>query len=323
MKGIYKITNIVNNKYYIGSSKDIEGRFKNHKSHLKRNKHRNGKLQSSYNKHGLDSFIFEILEILDDSVTKEDLLRVEQTYLDKLLKKQVYNLNFTSNSGGAEVLKIPCYLLDLYGNILNKFDSISECYKDYLKINTNYSYVNKGMIHLKKYRVVTPDFYENNKDIIFSWRSVAKIIPEVKEIKPIPKIYCDYDNEILEFNSMEEAAKKLELTRERIRQILKCDGCGNKYYIRYDKNDVLEEKLCATINNKNYKFDSLTEMSNMTGIFISEIRAFLAGKIKNNFYNIRFLNDSDIISTEKLSSFNNKGINKKPKNLFPSWGEHL
>ena len=65
ISGIYKITNLVNKKTYIGSAKSILNRFSVHKRTLRRNKHFNKHLQSSYNKYGIDNFSFEILEIID------------------------------------------------------------------------------------------------------------------------------------------------------------------------------------------------------------------------------------------------------------------
>lgn len=62
MVGIYKITNIVNRKAYIGKSKDIEFRIITHFSKLRNNKHYNAYLQRSFNKYGEDSFQVEILE---------------------------------------------------------------------------------------------------------------------------------------------------------------------------------------------------------------------------------------------------------------------
>jgi len=295
MKGIYKITNILNGKYYVGSSKDVQGRLKSHKSMLKTNKHRNSKLQNAYNKYGADSFTFSMVEKVDKELKKLELLAVEQIYLDIAVKEEVYNLNFTANSGGAEVLKIPCYLLDLDGNILSGFDSISECYKNYLNMSNCSSRINSGMIHLKKYRVVTYDFYENNKELIFSWKNFSKVPPKIIKEKVIPKIYCDFDNEILEFNSIREAAEKIGITSERVRQILHYNR-ANKYHIRYDKNDILKEKICITINNKHFKFDKISDVGFHTGIPICEIRGFLEGMCKNNSYNIRFLNDEIIES---------------------------
>ena len=50
--GIYKITNKQNEKFYIGSSTNIEMRWCAHKSCLRRNVHSNQHLQNAWNKYG-------------------------------------------------------------------------------------------------------------------------------------------------------------------------------------------------------------------------------------------------------------------------------
>lgn len=58
--GIYKITNLVNNKVYIGQSINIEKRWANEKSNSKR---KNGKkLSEAFTQYGIENFSFEILE---------------------------------------------------------------------------------------------------------------------------------------------------------------------------------------------------------------------------------------------------------------------
>lgn len=79
--GIYKITNIVNGKFYIGSTIKIVRRKLAHFNTLKRGVHKNPKLQSSFNKHGQDNFIFEVIEYVQDV---NNLLVIEQHYLDTL-----------------------------------------------------------------------------------------------------------------------------------------------------------------------------------------------------------------------------------------------
>lgn len=91
--GIYKIINIKNNKFYIGSSKNLEKRWKIHLSNLKRNKHVNCILQRAWNKYGEDSFIFQIVE--DCSVEK--LFEREQYYIDELKPK--YNIGLNAFGG--------------------------------------------------------------------------------------------------------------------------------------------------------------------------------------------------------------------------------
>ena len=60
--GIYCIENKINNKKYIGSSVDIEDRFRHHKSSLRNNRHFNKHLQASWDKYGEDNFEFYIIE---------------------------------------------------------------------------------------------------------------------------------------------------------------------------------------------------------------------------------------------------------------------
>lgn len=78
--GVYKITCLENNMFYIGSSKHIEKRWKEHKKDLNLNHHANMFLQEDWNKYGEISFKFEILE----ETSEEERYNVEQKYLDEL-----------------------------------------------------------------------------------------------------------------------------------------------------------------------------------------------------------------------------------------------
>jgi len=79
--GIYKITNTVNQKIYVGSSVNIAKRFNAHKNSLIKNIHHSKTMQRSWNKYGKDSFIFNVIEFVE---IKENLLIREQHYLDTL-----------------------------------------------------------------------------------------------------------------------------------------------------------------------------------------------------------------------------------------------
>lgn len=78
MTGIYKITNILNNKVYIGQAMDIQNRIREHKELLNRNCHPNNHLQHSWNLYGDEKFIFSAIEKCD----KEILTEREQFWID-------------------------------------------------------------------------------------------------------------------------------------------------------------------------------------------------------------------------------------------------
>ena len=60
--GIYQIRNIKNNKVYVGQTINFRDRFNQHKSSLLGDKHYNKYLQRSFNKYGIENFVFEVLE---------------------------------------------------------------------------------------------------------------------------------------------------------------------------------------------------------------------------------------------------------------------
>jgi group I intron endonuclease len=80
-QGIYKIINTTSNKFYIGSSKQLNKRIIDHFSRLRNNIHKNKFLQRAFNKYGESSFKIEILEEFV-GLTPEELLAKEQHHLD-------------------------------------------------------------------------------------------------------------------------------------------------------------------------------------------------------------------------------------------------
>lgn len=92
--GIYKITNIENNKSYVGSSLDIIDRWYQHKASLLHKRHHSIKLQRAFNKYGENKFRYDIIE----ECNIDSLITREQHYID-LFDSYKNGYNSTPNAG--------------------------------------------------------------------------------------------------------------------------------------------------------------------------------------------------------------------------------
>lgn len=78
--GIYKITSLINDKFYIGSAMCFAKRKGLHLFHLRKNKHSNAKLQRHFNKYGESDLVFELIKLCDP----DHLIKCEQYFIDYL-----------------------------------------------------------------------------------------------------------------------------------------------------------------------------------------------------------------------------------------------
>ncbi len=104
MIGIYSINNIIDNKYYIGETKNLIKRLDEHLRMLKNNKHPNDHLQNAFNLYGKQSFSFEILE-----ECPIEYLKSQENYWCNMLnthnRKYGYNIQSTSPVGKTNMSK--------------------------------------------------------------------------------------------------------------------------------------------------------------------------------------------------------------------------
>lgn len=97
MIGIYLIKNLVNGKIYIGKSKDINRRIKEHKrrSNSKMDKFKNHRLYNAISKYGIESFNFEVLEECEEKL----LDKKEREYI-KRFKSFDKRVGYNNTEGG-------------------------------------------------------------------------------------------------------------------------------------------------------------------------------------------------------------------------------
>lgn len=91
--GIYKITNQINGKCYIGQSIDIEKRWKQHKLQSSWRKQKEKILYKAFTKYGLNNFIFEIIE----ECQRKDLDKREIYWIKKF---DSYKNGYNMTKGG-------------------------------------------------------------------------------------------------------------------------------------------------------------------------------------------------------------------------------
>lgn len=131
MTGVYEILNSKNKKVYIGSSKDIERRIKDHKYKLKNGIHHNYKLQNDWNKYGEDVFSWSVLKECDLS----DLFKYEKEYIDnKDSIKNGYNI--------APILNVNNSYRQYYPRIFLKEDLVKKIIVVLLYYGDGYEYDN-------------------------------------------------------------------------------------------------------------------------------------------------------------------------------------
>lgn len=88
---IYRITNKINNKVYIGQTINYGKRSKEHFSTLRKNVHRNEYLQRAFNKYGENAFQIDIIKLCPHEKLDELEIYYMREY-DSLNKKVGYNM---------------------------------------------------------------------------------------------------------------------------------------------------------------------------------------------------------------------------------------
>lgn len=86
--GIYKIENVNNGRFYVGSAVVIRNRLNYHRRRLTNGNHPNRLLQNAWNKHGSHSFVFTPILLC----STDHLLMYEQLVIDRF-GKALYNLS--------------------------------------------------------------------------------------------------------------------------------------------------------------------------------------------------------------------------------------
>lgn len=103
LSGIYKFTNKLKNKVYIGQAVNLRSRVRDHLKDYKKDK-KNSHLYNSIKKHGIENFQLEIL--IEGKFTKNELDQMEIRFIELFKSNNsIFGYNLTAGGGGTSGLK--------------------------------------------------------------------------------------------------------------------------------------------------------------------------------------------------------------------------
>ena len=233
---IYIIRNSINDKFYIGSTKNYHVRKLKHFNELRKNKHHSIHLQRAFNKYSEKHFEFIIIE------TCYNYLKREQYLFDNVIDfKNTYNVSKMATGGdliynhpnkaniikkATENLKKALRPKPRFGNENSNWKGGKTFCKCGTRINSN----TKTCIKCQDKTGKNNSFYgKNHSEKFKSERSVAmKGVYKGKQEKPVL-----IDN--VEYKSVSYAAKQLKVCAATIIHRIKSKNVKFKYYFYKEK----------------------------------------------------------------------------------------
>lgn len=227
---IYKVTDTINGKLYIGCTNDFERRKT---AHLQLRKTEKCLFHDMINKHGKDSFLWEIIEIVN---SQEKAYEREQYYIKEL--NTVFPNGYNMTIGGRShslVNSKPIVCLTLDGQYVKRYLSGAQAvYED--------GYVLACIHDCCKGKI------RRHKDKIFMYEEEylangARIYEKPEPGRMTTVIQCDMQgNFIAKFKSVNEAAKKTGTCRTTLSGCLIGDyKSANGFIFVYENNYPIKD----------------------------------------------------------------------------------
>jgi len=254
-QGVYAIYCLENKKVYVGSCINLHARLIRHKSYLKNKRHHAVKLQRSYDKHGIDSFVVYLIEELKE----RSQITIEESKWIKKLNSFKEGLNSTEKTINLKPFKLtteqiekriahsskPVVCLDLNGTYLVTYKSISDAARAIGDQSTNISGCCKGRLnYIKDFIFVYESEYDKNKnyqltprEYNFSNDHKQKISNALKgrqlsdKAKEANKLRSS--KQINKYNAMGELVKRYKS----ITECAQSDSFDNRTLVKYIKNN--------------------------------------------------------------------------------------
>lgn len=219
MIGIYKITNNINGKCYIGQTIDSDKRWKEHKQYSKYKSNGNKyvyPLANAMRKYGIENFSFEMLEELPND---KDLLYEKEKYYYNIYQPK-YNQVIPEKAEGNQITMRSVCQIDINTlKVLNRYDSVSEAARS---LGLGRKNISCTLSNTKRNITAGGYYWCYEKDLtsfVPPKRRVVENHPHKVKVAKIDPI----TNEVLTiYESQTVAAKENNITREGISSV--CNG---------------------------------------------------------------------------------------------------
>ena len=179
IQGVYKITNLINQKIYIGISKNCWKRWSDHRAkaiHSPKKEDKNKALYRAMRKYGVENFSFEIIEELPDA-TIEELKEAEIKWISYY---DSYKKGYNETKGGDYLSKNSIhYGEDHVGHIFS-LEDVKDCRRRYANGEKR---LEVYKIYLEKY----PNLKESAFANMYFGRNWKWVMPEVFEVRQHPR----------------------------------------------------------------------------------------------------------------------------------------
>lgn len=300
MCGIYRIINKINNKSYIGQSKNICVRWNEHylssREVNNENKNKNCSIiHKALNKYGVENFTFEVLTLCNPC----DLNDEEKYFISyyNTLIPNGYNIEpgghppskFGSNNHNSKMNENDIYKIRESYALGDKKNNVYETYKDIISINT-FNDIWQGKtwthIHMDVYTLENKQKQKNNYDKISARKSVQVLSDEdilkIRHLKNdgyskkyvhnqyYSNININTFNDIWYNMTFKHIISDHPIIPQKRHRNSNQDGALNPH-AKFSEKDIIYIRSLYENKDNHYTIKSLAEMFNVSKVTMSNI----------------------------------------------------
>lgn len=257
--GIYKITNKINNKIYIGKSVNIERRWQQEINGYSCNKH----LFKSFNLHGVENFSFEILE-----ECKKEILNEKEIYYISYFNSTDQNLGYNITLGGDGIVNVS----DEHRKIIaesNKKNPRRKGKKNSKEHRERISNSNKGKKLSKEHKEKISNSNKGRKFSEIHLANLKSTCSSMEHREKLSKSLTGHQVSEETRNKLREKNKNKKLSQKQKEKCIKA---------LLESNIKKRKKIICVSDNK--EFSSIVEASKFYGLNPSAISGVCLGRYK-------------------------------------------